>query len=287
MCYEEETVMKKWLLLVSSAILMVVWCYSFCFAGAWTQNRGAMYNRLVFNYYYADERFDGGGQRKDFDNNGDFKDLNVNYYVEYGLTCRLTAIGSFYYKYLEYDDETVKLETYDFGDIDFALKYRLYNGPLGVFSVQGLVKIPGVYDRHERLAIGNGQYDLEFRVLYGLSLWRFLPGYCNFEVGYRWRADDPSDEFRYLAEFGMYFVKNTYGRIKLDGILGLRNAEKDIDFSGNPAATLDFDLGKLDAALGYKISPRWAVELGYVPEIYGLNTSAGARYSMAVVYQFH
>jgi hypothetical protein len=278
--------MKKWLFFVSSAILMVVWCYSLSFAGAWTQKRGAMYNRLVFNYYYADERFNGGGHKEDFPDHGDYRDINGNYYVEYGLTCRLTLIGSFYYKDIEYDDDRINLETYDFGDIDLAARYNLYNGRLGVFSVQGLVKIPGAYDRHDRLPLGNGQFDLEFRLLYGLSLWPYIPGYLNFEAGYRWRENDPSDEFRYLVEFGMDFFKNLYGRIKLDGILGLRNADEVVDFQGNPTATLDFDLGKLDTALGYKINPRWAVEAGFVPEIYGLNTAAGATYSLALIYMF-
>jgi hypothetical protein len=60
---------------------------------------------------------------------------------------------------------------------------------------------------------------------------------------------------------------------------------KHTDTSGNPTTTNNFDLGKLDTALGYKISKGWGIELGYTPEIYGQNTASGATYTLAFTYQ--
>ena len=120
--------------------------------------------------------------------------------------------------------------------------------------------------------------------MYGRSLWPHIPGYCNFEIGYRWRFDNPSDELRYLAEFGMDFTKALYGRVKLDGIYSMNNGSK-FDSSGNPTITNNFNLGKLDMTVGYKISKRWGLEAEYTPGIYGKNTAAGATYSFALVYQ--
>ena len=256
-----------------------------CFAGAWTLERGAMYNKLAANYFYADEEFDDSGDRQDFEYNGDFEDMNLNYYMEYGLMDRLTLITSLYYKYLRKEDDTVEMKTYGIGDMDLGIKYKLIEGSNGVLSAQGLIKVPEAYDENDSVPLGNGQYDTELRLLYGRSLWPYIPGYCNLEIGYRWRAEEPADEFRYLVEFGMDFSKKAYGRVKLDGILGMDNGNEIEYGEGNPSATNDFNLGKLDIAFGYKVAPKWSVEIGYTPTIYGENTAAGATYSVALIFQ--
>ncbi len=254
-----------------------------CFAGAWTQSKGKLYDRVSLNYYYADDEFDSGG-RTDFPLNGEFKDFHIGNYIEYGLTDRITLINSLYYKTIRKEDDEVKQHTWGLGDVDVAAKYKIAEGPWGVLSGQGLVKIPGPYDGDISLPLGNKQWDLEARLLYGRSLYPHIPGYVNFELAYRFRFGDPSDELRYLAEFGMDFTKRFYGRVKLDGICSMNNGAH-FDTSGNPTITNNFDLGKLFITAGYKIAKRWGLEVEYTPELYGKNTAAGATYSFAVVYQ--
>jgi hypothetical protein len=101
------------------------------------------------------------------------------------------------------------------------------------------------------------------------------------EIGYRWRAKDPSDEIRYLIEFGVDLGRDFYTRAKLDGTIGMDNGKK-LDTNGNPTSSNNFDLGKLDLTVGYKAAPNWGIEASYVPAIYGQNTAAGATYSFAV-----
>jgi hypothetical protein len=254
-----------------------------CFAGAWTQSKGGLYDRVSLNYYYADDEFDSGG-RTDFPLNGNFKDFHIGNYIEYGLTDRITLINSLFYKTIRKEDDEVKQHTWGLGDVDVAAKYKIAEGSWGVLSGQGLVKIPGPYDGDISLPLGNKQWDIEARLLYGRSLYPHIPGYVNFELAYRWRFGDPSDELRYLAEFGMDFTKRFYGRIKLDGIYSMNNGAH-FDNSGNPTITNNFDLGKLFITAGYKIAKRWGLEVEYTPELYGKNTAAGATYSLAVVYQ--
>ena len=169
--------------------------------------------------------------------------------------------------------------------MDLGVRYKLLDSDkIGIVSTQLLVKIPGTYDKMDPLPLGNGQFDTEIRLLYGRSLYPWIPGYANVELGYRWRAEDPSDEVRYLIEFGVDITKSIYTRAKLDGTLSVDNGKK-TDGSGNPTATNNFDLGKLDIALGYKITPAWGVEVSCRPDIYGQNTAAGANYSLAVYYK--
>lgn len=273
----------------SCLFFLIVYAFSFlstgtCFAGAWTMQKGKLYDRLAGNFYFADKEFNDDRERKDLANDGDFRDYNLNNYIEYGITDNITIINSIYYKSIKKDDDTSEEETSGIGDIDLAVKYKIREGSWGVLSTQALLKIPGPYDKDAALPLGNGQADVEIRLLYGRSLYPYIPGYCNFEVGYRWRFEDPSDEFRYLIEFGTDFTKKFYGRIKLDGIYSADNGEK-FDESDNPTATNNFDLGKLDMALGYKLPGGWGFEIGYTPEIYGRNTASGATYTFAVIFQ--
>jgi hypothetical protein len=273
------------------ASLFVVWSLmswflstETCHAGAWTMKQGKLYDRFGINYYFANEEFDSDGDRRDFAADGEFKDFHLNNYVEFGITDSITMINSIYYKSIEKEDNNVKQETWGIGDIDVGAKFKIAESSWGILSTQTLVKIPGLYDDNDDLPLGNGQIDFEIRMLYGRSLYPYIPGYCNFEIGYRWRFKDPSDELRYLIEFGVDFTKNIYGRVKLDGIYSMENG-KHTDTSGNPTTTNNFDLGKLDTALGYKISKGWGIELGYTPEIYGQNTASGATYTLALTYQ--
>jgi len=269
--------------LVSATALLLL-SVSTCLAGAWTQQKGNLYDRLSLNYYHADDRFDENGSRTDFPSNGQFTDMNIGNYLEYGITDKFTVINSLSYKRIENKDALQETKTHGVGDIDLGLKYKLAEGSWGVISTQALVKIPEAYDKDDKLPLGNGQYDAEVRLLYGRSLWPHIPGYCSFEIGYRWRLDDPSDELRYLIEFGMDFTKYFYGRIKLDGIYSVDNGSH-FDVSGNPTITNNFDLAKLDMTVGYKISKTLALEAEYTPEIYGKNTAAGATYTIALTYQ--
>lgn len=255
-----------------------------CHAGAWTLQKGKIYNRLSANIYLAKNEFDNDGDRRDFPLDGEFRSLYLGNYIEYGITDSITLINSLYYKSIKKHDDAVQQKTWGLGDIDVGAKFRIAERSWGILSTQALVKIPGPYDDDDDLPLGNGQTDIEIRLLYGLSLYPHIPGYCNFEIGYRWRFEDPSDELKYLIELGLDFTKNFYGRVKLDGTYSMDNGRHHDD-SGNPTITNNFDIGKLDTALGLKFHKGWGVELGFMPEIYGQNTSSGITYTIALTYQ--
>lgn len=277
--------MLNQILPIGLAMMAVLAVSQPCFAGAWTQEKGASYHQFTLNLYYADRYFDDAGHEQDMADNGEFRDINVSYYGEYGLMDRLTVFGAAAYKELTYEDDTVESDSYGVSDIDLGLRFKLMDSNLGIVSVQTLVKVPEAYDEDDEVPLGNGQYDFECRLQYGKSLYPVIPGYMNLEAGYRWRRDLPADEFRYLAEFGMNATQRIYGRVKLDGILSMGNSG-DADAPGtNPSVTPEFDLGKLDLALGYKVTETCLVELGFRPEIYGENTSKGNNASIAIAFK--
>ena len=263
------------------AALLVIVTATASHAGAWTAPKHTFYDKLAFNHYFANQSFNSRGKRVNSPNSGRFTDYNLSNYIEFGITDDLTAINSLAYKWLENDTSDKRFKGYGLGDVDLGLRYKLMDNSAGIVSSQLLVKIPGPYDKTDPLPLGNGQFDAELRLLYGRSLYPLIPGYGNVEIGYRWRAEAPSDEIRYLVEFGLDITSSFYARTKLDGTLSMDNGTK-LDTSGNPTITNNFDLGKLDLTLGYKAAPSWGIEVSYVPELYGQNTAAGATYTLAL-----
>lgn len=266
---------KKFIVIAVMAAIVLAGSFNYCFAGAWTLAEGKLYDKVSLNYYTTKPNF---------------TDTNLGNYIEYGLADTISLINSIYYKQIRntYDSAATSTitttTTSGIADIEIGLKQKLAEGSYGILSHQAVAKIPGPYDKNGELPLGNGQFDAEYRLLYGLSLWRLFPGYANFEVGYRYRAEAPSDEFRYLAEIGVNITKQLYARVKLDGITSLNNADNVSDKSGNPTTIYQFDLQKLDTALGYKLTDTWGLELGYTPTLYGKNTAEGTSYSVGVTY---
>lgn len=262
-------------------------------AGAWTQKADGMYNRLAVNYAVITEQFDAWGHRVPSSDNGEFTDWNLTYYGERGLTDRLTVVGSVPLKFLQEQSDTLAgtrtLRNTSLGDLELGARYRLLAEP-AVVSVSVLGKLPYLYDENRASAIGpvpgNGQFDAETRLLVGRSLYPF--GYGGIEVGYRYRTEEPSDEYRYLVEYGGRFTPALYARTKLDGIKSVKNADRIAapSMGGNPTLSPEFDIGKLELTVGYAPPGGWSSELTYTGVLYGKNTGAGNMFQLAVVYSF-
>lgn len=276
------------------ACVTVILCLIFsaqAFAGAWTKKEGGTYNKASMNFFSSDEFFDDDGDRVDSD--AEFTDLNITYYLEYGVNNNLTFFASVPYKSIESEPDggptskgppSLSIRTEDFGDIDLGLKYKFYDGEKGVFSVQGLVKVPEAYDEDEPLPVGNGQYDVEVRFLYGKSLYP-RPMYYGLELGFRNRNEEPSDEYKYLVEFGYNPTKKVSLRTKLDGTLSAENADFVVDPStGNPTLAPEFDVVKLELTLGYSLTKQQTFEFSWTPVVSGKNTGFGQTFSIAFIY---
>lgn len=260
------------------------------FSGAWPREKGGGYYQLAGHYFFSNKNFDIDGNR--VDSGRDFTDYNITFYGEYGINNEITLLGKVPYKWLKSDtDDEAQPTTSNngIGDITLGTKLKLYKKEkFGILSLQGLIKIPEAYDKDDSLALGNGQYDIEFRLLYGKSLWP-KPMYGGIEFGYRKRFENPSDEYRYLLEFG--YSPTLYGekfslRTKLDGILSVKNADRSSDPGQlNPDLARQFDLITLELTAGYHVTKRWTLQFQWAPRIYGENIAAGNTFSTKLVYK--
>ena len=275
--------MKKMLRLISVPMLLSSLFLSarpdYAIGGAWTQPKGTQYNRVAFSTFWSTRSYDLNGDVASLSSNGEFQDWNVSWYQEVGLLETFTFITSIPYKYVRYEDDTLVSDTWGAGDLEFGGRVRLLEKPV-VIGFQAMMKVPLGYDKDESVPIGNGQIDSELRLLFGRSLYP-LPAYAGLEIGYRVRGDEPSDEIRYLAEFGYTFFPRFSARVKLDGTLSAGNGQAETT-GLNTTLTNEYDLGKLEVTGSFKVRENLFIEATWTPTLYGENPSHGHTVSLAV-----
>jgi len=257
---------------------------SLAFAGAWVAEEGKGYGKLAFSQYSADDFY---GERSDLE---EFTGSEFSYYGEYGIGNKLAIYGKIQHLDFEQSDTNgASISNSGLGDLDIGVRYQ-WNAEPFVLSTSVLAKLPYLYDENDALALGNGQEDIELRVLIGKGLNQY--GYVGAEFGYRVRLDEPSDEYRYLLEYGFSVNQNLYFRSKIDGIESADNE----DFANSPAGNLSlataFSVGKLELTGGWNFGnagsdgERWGVEFTYTDDLYGDNTLDGNRTELALTRVF-
>ncbi len=250
-------------------------------AGAWVPGDGDGYNKFAIAPYKSTDFFG---------NNPDFKEfIGINYslYAEHGLGDNIAVYGTLLYQDLEQTTtQGITTRGSGFGDVELGVRYQFLSDPV-VLSTAFLVKLPWLYDRKAELPLGNGQVDYESRLLLGKSLNQF--GYFGVELGYRYRTGDPSDEIRYLVEYGFNATDNLYFRTKLDGTQSVGNSTPfDASSSPNLSATPEFDLGKLEVTGGWSFGKqqdnqsRWGLELTWNKDLYGRNALDGMGFQIGL-----
>ena len=255
-------------------------------SGAWVAAEGSGYGKLSLNTFSADE-FEGDSP--DF---GEFNSSNITYYGEYGLGNKWGLFGSVNYQWLDQTDAAGnETSSSNPGDVDIGLRYEWINDSY-VLSTSVLAKLPYLYDEDDELPPGNGQEDIEFRLLFGKSLFPY--GYFGLEAGYRIRLEAPSDEYRFLIEYGFDFNENLYFRTKLDGIFAVGNAEQrqsnDDGQVQNLAIVPEFDLVRQEWTLGWNFGPkqqkRWGVEATFTNDLFGDNSLIGQAFQLGLTRVF-
>ena len=271
----KEFVKKLSLTALSIASLTMA---SSAWSGAWVPEEGSGYSKFAFSDYSADDFF---GENSEL---GSFSGQNISYYGELGVSENLAIYGSLLYQDLQQIDATgVATRSAGFGDTEIGLRYQWQANPF-VLSTAIVAKLPYLYDETDALPRGNGQEDLEFRVLIGRSLNEY--GYFGVEFGYRFRTGAPSDEYRYLLEYGYSVTDDFYLRTKLDGTLSASNADS-VGTSSNLSITPEFDLGKLELTAGWTFGDggkkgKWGFEITYRDDLYGNNTLQGDGIEVAI-----
>ncbi len=220
-------------------------------SSAWVQPKGALYNQIMYSYHSSDHKFTTLG----FDameevislgsdntkvSTPDFTAHTITYQGEFGVTDRFTAFTRIPWIKTSYE-LVQKFSGEDgpdgIGDVDLGIKYLISDNlkDTGILlSAQGFLKIPGAYDFNDpvtSVSLGEGQYDIEFDLLFGKDWGR---SYAILHAGYKYRFENkefdpvtfrPSDEIRVLVAGGLAVNPKITIRGILDWTKSLENAE--------------------------------------------------------------
>ncbi len=294
-------------------IALVICLLSFpglAMAGAWTQKKHGYFLKISTNYLFTTKEFNHEGTRLDIFQerliyqNTSFRDINVTLYGEYGLSDRVTLIGSLPVKTLTSRrtelifggqvQRDVVTTTAGPADLYLASKVGLWARPV-VLSLQAGIKVPLGYDAkpaNDGPPLGTGHVDLDLQWLVGASL-HPLPGYVTGALGYRYRSGPLHDEWFFSLEAGLSARRFLF-KVNLDG---LKNTVPPPDIVGQPVTTPlpggggalpniiigDQDIFKISPSVIYYLRPRWVIQTEALHIFAGKDTISGTIYSLGVV----
>jgi hypothetical protein len=241
------------------------------FAGAWVQDKGHGLSITTVKWYESDDFWD---QDRHLNEGPRYRKMEINPLLEYGVTEDFTAgINAF----IPYIDASGQGSNFGLGDVEILGRYRLWKDDYSSVSTQLLVKVPEAYDEHKLPLLGQGQYDLEGRLLYGRG-WQLYKSECfiNVEGGFRKRFGAPADEVRFDWMVGWKSPgKEWEVDFKQENIFGLRNNSGTTTSDPFRERSSDYDLYKATLSASYWVVPRVGIQAGLIQDLYGRNTGKG------------
>lgn len=243
--------------------------------------------KLILNvsWYDTSSAFDLNGSEHSISNGGRFTKLELNPYVEYGLTDEITVVGNFFLEKLNYSDSFNNFNYSGSGDQELGLRFTVFSYEPVLLAVQGNVKFP-LYRKGGQLQPGNYQTDLEGRILAGSSFMVISkPSFWNLEVGFRHRNGYPADELRTDATLGTSLALRWLVLAQVFSIKGLRNGQN-YATSNNPSINPNYDLHKGQISVVFGISDRIRLQGGYFFHFAGVNTGAGNGFIVSLWIDF-
>lgn len=269
---------KNLALLTIFSVIALSSNFSYSHPAAWNHKeaKGIFINSL--SYYSTKEFFDIEGKKQP---QPKFSKYESQFYYEYGHADDVTLGINSRLQYLGQDSSG---NSYGIDNVEIFARQRIYDDGEYVFSVQPLIKIPGIYQKNSRRFFGERQYDVELRLLGAKSFKAFDENhFVNLETAFRKREGSPSDE------------------IRIDATLGMR-ARSDIMFLGQVFATFatktqksstflnvnsaDYDAVKLQGSIVYELDKEKSLQFGLFQNIEGKNTGAGGGLIFSLWYNF-
>jgi protein XagA len=266
------------------SVIISILLYEHAFAGAWVQEKDHGLSITTIRYYESHEFWD---QSRNINDCPRYRKLELNQWLEYGLTENLTIGLNAFIPYIQAEGQG---NNAGLGDLEALGRYRIWKNHASVLSTQLLLKIPGPYDDKLPL-LGQGQYDLEWRLLYGgggaLNQGKNGEWFANIECGFRKRFGPPADEIRLDWIVG-WKVPNKKLEINFrqENILGLRNNSSITASDPYRERSADYDLHKFTLSGIYSIDSNIALQVGVTQDVLGRNIGKGVGPLMALWMKF-
>ena len=239
-----------------SLTLLILVFVSYEAQAQWPRGKGKGYIQLSLGRADASRGFDANRNRGplgSLENPEQYEETALYAYGEYGLTNRLTLIGSTFLKSAEGQNLNGSFSNSGLSDLTLLLRYSPPQiGPV-VISPQVGVSIPTGYDPADSPPLGSGELDLLAQVTFGVSFWP-APAYLSSSIGFKQRGGIIQNEIISHVEAGYFVTEKILLRGRGDLTESTTNTTS--DFSQLEQVT---EKGYLTAGPGVSVllSPRW------------------------------
>ncbi|NJK30525.1 MAG: hypothetical protein HC940_10440 [Acaryochloris sp. SU_5_25] len=198
------TKLPQVLVSISLGGLLVCGNAMWAIAGGFTQPQGEVFTSVTFRTFES----------------GDFEKLELQGYIEYGLSDDTTLILKVPFQWLEQAGRTNQ----GVADLEVGGRWRYYQDDNLAASIQGILILPPGYDAKASPALGSGVVGAEVRlpVSQSYKLGKHN-GYWTVEAAYRDYFGSQSDELRVFAEVSQDIAKPVALAVQLDFIHPLQD----------------------------------------------------------------
>ncbi len=250
-------------------------------AAAWLQKEG--HGEVIVNavYYTTESSFARDGEKLVQPR---FIKKEINPYIEYGLSRSITIGAN---ASLQDITQEPRGETFGLSDIEVFSRAQIWRHGGTVISLQPLVTLPGFYDKNENPALGNGQADVEMRMLLGhgfqITGWNAQRHFANLEAAYRRRLGSPGDEVRVDGTLGLRPTEHTLVLNQVFSVFSLDDSTISPVLLAN---SRDYDVVKYQASVVRELTSETSLQLGVFRHIAGENTGGGGGALLSIWRKF-
>ena len=248
---------------------------SIAHAGAWLQPPGKGLTIMQATYFTGDEFFNADSEREA---QSRFSKFELQPYVEYGLTEKITIGGSVFLHRVQQSGDTND----GLADSTLFVRTAIWQNATDIVSVEPRIKLPSAYENGGEPRGGSRSVDGELSLLYG----RNQPiihakDYLDSRMGYRWRSRGLAPVWLGDITLGLHASE----RITLLPALRIWYADEAGDAF---AQTGDQDSRYMKAELGiaYALDTTRSLLLTLADIIEGTNAGAGSSISIGYAEQF-
>jgi hypothetical protein len=258
-----------------AALLVVLFAHVAAADTAFTMSERQVLGRLGVSYFVTSNYLDDDGDKQVL-NDAHYREIGGHLAVRSAVLDRIELGLAIHVLNQFLTDNFDEYNETALGDMELDTVVRIVGNHRAALSVSAMAKIPMFYDETEPLPPGDGQVDLEGRVLASVKISLFTIG---GDFGYRYRDAAPADLYVYGGEIGFAY-SIVYGAFRLDGYSSARNEDDNAEaryWQQGP----DYDAGFTKALFGIKAGNHWSFDLTGIYTVYGRNIAEGMRYMLA------
>ena len=256
------------------------------FAGATPLRKGTWLVSLSFSYFEANRVWDKDGKSAAYPDSGYFNSAGIYLYTEYGLSRRVTLVGSIPFSYSTYSQTNFTSITHGFGDGEFGARYYLMNINFKFYLGLQTTLIVPLYRNTANSNLGFETMGAEVKLM-GTGTQRLSGDQAinyGLEFGVREYFDNSGPvQFKPSASLGYNF--DHYNALTL-GATAIKSISPYTTFNAVVNQAKDFSYLQASLSYGHAFTPHLSMYASYARFLIGRNTGIGNNLGLSVVARF-